>query len=265
MTNTANGDTNSDHGDSAGSARSGSGVEPGVEPAAAAEKQPSPIDRAFLSDDPEAGELILIRHGQQQWPDQETATVGDWIDPPLSELGQRQAAAVGAYLANEPITAVYSSLLKRAYDTGKAVADARGLAHETIEQLAEVQIYGKLPNDSRPNDLFGEKVAAGVRERFVQTKQWDAYPDSEPSIDFRRRVGFAIEAAIVDHPGETVAVACHGGVINAYLAEVLGVSMDMFYRPYHASVHRIRFKDSLRVIDSLNEQTFLKDQDLLSH
>lgn len=231
----------------------------------AEQREPSPIDRAFLSDDPEAGELILIRHGQQQWPDQKTATVGEWIDPPLSELGRRQAAAVGAYLAAEPITAVYSSNLKRAFDTGKAVAEARGLPQETIEQLAEIQLYGKMPDDSRPADLLGEKVASGARERFIQTKQWDAYPESEASIDFRRRVGYAMEAAIVDHPGETVAVACHGGVINAYLAEILGVSMDMFYRPVHASVHRVRFKGALRVIDSLNEQTFLKDQDLLSH
>ncbi len=229
------------------------------------QRETSPMDRAFLSNDPEAGQLILIRHGQQQWPDQKTATVGDWVDPPLSELGRRQAAAVGLYLADEPITAVYSSNLKRAYDTGKAVADARGLLQETIEQLAEIKLYGKLPNDSRPIDLLGEKVSSGVRERFVQTKQWDAYPDSETSTDFRRRVGYAMEAAIIDHPGETVAVACHGGVINAYLADILGVSMDMFYRPVHASVHRIRFKGSLRVIDSLNEQTFLRDQDLLSH
>jgi broad specificity phosphatase PhoE len=235
------------------------------ETGAEVQREPSPMDRAFLNNDPDAGELILIRHGQQQWPDQKTATVGDWIDPPLSELGRRQAAAVAEYLADEPITAVYSSNLKRAFDTGRAVAQARGLLQETIEQLAEIQLYGKLPNDSRPVELLGEKVASGARERFIQTKQWDAYPDSETSVDFRRRVGYAVEAALIDHPGETVAVACHGGVINAYLAETLGVSMDMFFRPSHASVHRIRFKGSLRVVDSLNEVTFLRDQDLLSH
>lgn len=226
---------------------------------------PSPIDRAFLSNDAEAGQLILVRHGQQQWPDQETSTVGDWVDPPLSELGRRQAAAVGRYLADEPITAVYSSELKRAFDTGKAIAEARNVEHQTIQQLEEIHLYGKLPQDSRPIDMLGQKVSSGIRERFVQTKQWDAYPDSETSVDFRRRVGYAIEAAIIDHPGETVAVACHGGVINAYLADILDVKMDMFYRPSHASVHRLRFKGGLRVIDSLNEQTFLKDQDLLSH
>lgn len=223
-----------------------------------------PIDRAFLTDDPEAGTLILVRHGQQQWPNHETSTVGDWVDPPLSELGQRQIAAAAAYLARDPITAVYSSELKRAFDTGRALAETFGLKLETIQELEEVLLYGKLPQDARPIDVLGEKIIIGARERFVISKRWDSYPESETSSDFRRRVGVAMEGAIADHPGETVAVACHGGVINAYLADILGVEMDMFYRPAHASVHRIRFKGTVRVIESLNEQAFLRDQDLLS-
>lgn len=227
-------------------------------------RNPSPLDRAFLTDDPEAGELILVRHGQQQWPDHKTATVGDWVDPPLSDLGQQQAAAVAKYLADEPITAVYSSQLKRAFDTGKAIADVRDAPHEVITELQEIHLYGNLPIDSRPSDMLSEKILNGARERFVISKRWDSYPESETSEDFRRRVGIAVEAAIGDHPGETVVVACHAGVINAYLAQVLGLDMDMFYRPAHTSVHRVRYKGAHRVIDSLNEQTFLKDQDLLS-
>lgn len=229
-----------------------------------AEDKARPIDRAFLSDDPEAGMLIMVRHGQQDWPDQETSTVGDWIDPPLSELGRRQAAAVAKYLENDTVTAVYSSELKRAFHTGQAIADRHDLTVETISELEEIQLYGKLPRDSRAADLVGEKILAGARERFVRTKRWDSYPESETSAQFRQRIGLSMEAAIADHPGETVVVACHGGVINAYLADLLGIEMDMFYRPAHASVHRVRFKGTSRVIESLNEQIFLRDQDLLS-
>lgn len=228
------------------------------------ENLPTPIDRAFLTNDPEAGQLILVRHGQQRWPDPQTATVGDWIDPPLSELGRQQAAAVAAYLADEPITAVYSSHLKRAHDTGRAVAEARSVEQVVIEQLEEINLYGELPPHTRPADVLGEKVIGGARERFVLTRRWDSYPHSETSADFRRRVGLAVEGAIADHPGETVVVACHGGVINTYLADLLGLNVDMFYRPAHASVHRVRFKGTTRAIESLNEHTFLRDQGLLS-
>ena len=226
---------------------------------------PRPIDRAFLTDAPGAGQLIMVRHGQQQWPDPETATIGEWVDPPLSDLGQQQADAVARYLVDEPISVVYSSALKRAFDTGRAIADARDVDHQVIEQLEEIRLYGEMPADSRPVDILGDKIVSGARERFVHTRRWDSYPHSETSADFRRRVGYAMEAAIVDHPGETVVVACHGGVINAYLAIILDLEIDMFYRPSHTSVHRVRFKDNLRVGDSLNEQHFLRDQALLSH
>lgn len=63
----------------------------------------------------------------------------------------------------------------------------------------------------------------------------------------------AIEGIVVDHPAETVVVACHGGVIAAYLAEVLGVSDDMWFRPAHASVHRVWFRGQRRVVNRLNE------------
>ena len=228
------------------------------------EDQPRPLDRAFLTDDPDAGMLILVRHGQQVWPDQESSTVGDWVDPPLSKLGQQQAAAVGRYLADEPISAVYSSELQRANHTGRAIANHHGLAVETIAILEEIRLYGHLPSDVRPVDVLGQKIINRARERFTQTKRWDSYPQSETSDEFRRRIGIAVEAAIADHQGETVVVACHGGVINAYLANLLNTEEDMIYRPVHASVHRVRFKDSTRAIDSLNEQVFLRDQDLLS-
>ncbi len=225
----------------------------------------SPIERAFLSGHPEAGSLILVRHGQQDWPDPENSTNGDWIDPPLSDLGLKQAQAVGDYLADEPVSAVYSSNLSRAHNTALPIAGHHDLDVEVVEQLAEFHFYGQLPLDSRPRDILGPKILEGARERFAQTRRWDSFPESESSLDFRRRVGYAVEAAVTSHPGETIVVACHGGVINAYLAELLGLGVDMFFRASHASVHRVRFADGRRVIESLNENAFLRTSGLHSH
>ena len=73
--------------------------------------------------------------------------------------------------------------------------------------------------------------------------------------------------AVVDQivPGETIVIACHGGVINAYLAEVLGLVPDMFFRPYHASSHRMLFGQGRRVIETLNEDSYLAAEGLLTH
>lgn len=229
------------------------------------ERPPSPIDRAFLNGQPNIGTLILVRHGQQDWPDPETSVSADWVDPPLSEKGRRQAECVGEFLADKPISAVYSSQLLRAHDTGKAIAKHHGLEVEVVEALQEIHIYNGLPQDKRAADVIGQKAVEGVWERFVHTQKWDAYPHTEASADFRRRVGWAVESAVVSHPGETIVVACHGGVINAYLAEILGLEVDMFFRPYHASAHRILYGNDRRVIETLNEDSYLAAANLLTH
>ncbi len=230
-----------------------------------AKRAPSPIDQVFLTDDPDAGDLILVRHGQQQWPDPETSTTGDWINPPLSELGRRQADAVGRYLADEVPSAVYSSHLLRANDTGLAIAGHHGLDVHVIEDLEEIKMFGELPPDKRAVDTVGELALDGMRRRFMQTRSWDAYAHSESSADFSRRIGFSIEGILAAHPGETVIVACHGGVINVVLAQVLGLDIDFVFRPAHASVHRFRFKGIHRVMETVNEQRFLRAEGLLSH
>ncbi len=223
------------------------------------------MDRAFLNGEDGVGHLVLIRHGQQQWPDPDTSVTADWIDPPLSELGEQQAACTGTHLASETIDAVYSSQLARAHDTGRAVAGHHDLDVTVMRELEEIHIFRDLPQDQRASDVLGEEFMHGVRHNFVRTKRWDAYPGTESSLEFRRRVSAAIESILHRHPGQTVAVACHGGVINAYLAEVPGLSEDMFFRPVHASVHRLRFDVDRRVVGVLNEQHHLAAQALVSH
>ncbi len=225
----------------------------------------SPMDRAFLTNEADAGTLILVRHGQQQWPDPETSTTGDWVDPPLSVLGRRQADAVGRYLAAEHASAVYSSHLSRANDTGLAIASHHGLDVTVIEDLEEIRMFGELPPDKRAVDTLGQLALDGIRRRFVQDRRWDVYPYSESSLDFRRRIGYSVEGILAAHPGETVIVACHGGVINAVLSQVLGLDIDYLVRAAHASVHRFRFLETHRVVETVNEQQFLRSEDLLSH
>jgi broad specificity phosphatase PhoE len=78
-------------------------------------------------------------------------------------------------------------------------------------------------------------------------------PATERGAEFRRRTANPIEGIVALHPAKRVVVACHGGVINAYVGEVLGLDVAMFFRPAHASVHRLTAKDHVRALQSLNE------------
>lgn len=231
-----------------------------------AARNPTPLDRAFLTDTDGVTELVLVRHGQQVFPDPATARVGDWVDPPLSETGRRQAAAVGRFLSGTRVDAVYSSRLVRANDTGRAVADHHGLDVEVIDDLREVEIFRDLPPDASSSEVYGELVIRGARERFVRHRSWDVYPGSERNTEFRHRTVNAVEGILMAHPGCRVVVACHGGVINAYVGEILGLDTGMFFRPAHASVHRILAHGDVRSLRSLNETHHLagESQELLT-
>ncbi|MFN0029812.1 MAG: histidine phosphatase family protein [Acidimicrobiales bacterium] len=231
-------------------------LEPDPQVAPDPQHTPTAMDRVFLTDAAGGGnvtELVLVRHGQQVWPDPTTATVSEWVDPPLSETGRRQAEAVGRALAHRPISAVYSSQLLRAHHTGLAIAAHHGLDVTVVNDLREVETFRDLPQDAHPSEVLHELVLRGARERFVRHRTWDVYPGSEPGGEFRHRVVNVIEGIVATHPGEVVVVACHGGVINAYIGEVLGLPPIMFFRPAHASAHRVRARGDVRALHSLND------------
>src|SRR5512144_516062 len=66
--------------------------------------------------------IVAIRHGETAW-NVDTRIQGQ-LDIPLNDTGRWQAERLGRAVADEPITAVYSSDLQRALETAQAVARA---------------------------------------------------------------------------------------------------------------------------------------------
>jgi broad specificity phosphatase PhoE len=161
---------------------------------------------------------------------------------------------VGEALAGEPIAAVYSSHLQRAAETGRQIGKHRGLTPTVLEELREIEVFRDLPEGKSIRDVVPQTTQLGMQARFIRERRWDVYPYSESSAEFRHRIVTAIEGILALHPAETIAVACHGGVINTYVGHQLGLHEDMFFRPGHASVSRILAGDGgRRVVLSLNE------------
>jgi probable phosphoglycerate mutase len=221
----------------------------------------SPLDRAFLTGQPGVATLILVRHGQQEWPEGPNPPASEWVDPPLSATGRRQAEVVGQSLAGEAVDAVYSSHLKRALETGRQIGRHHGMQPEVFEELREIEMFRDLPAGTSVRDVVPKLILRGMQERFVQERRWDVYPYTETSAEFRHRVVSAIEGILDLHAGQRVVVACHGGVINGYIGHILGLEVDMFFRPCHASVSRVLSGDGRRVVHSLNEVHHLGEVD----
>jgi broad specificity phosphatase PhoE len=169
--------------------------------------------------------LLLARHGQSV--SNAVRRFQGVQDIALSELGERQAEALGAALVHRRIAAIYASPLQRARRTAEIVAAATGAPLEPVEDLRELSL--------------GEWEGCTVEE--VRARPGDPYtcwvrdpvgampPGGEPLAEVQRRVLRAIAAIERAHPnGDDVLVVCHGGVISAYLAHCLALPLSSIWR-----------------------------------
>ena len=196
-------------------------------------------------------EVLLVRHGEQKFF--ENIPLGQAYDAPLSELGQRQAEAVGERLSKARIGRVYCSDMRRAHDTGKAIAKHHGMEPVVLHDLREIDLWQRAPQDKGLLDIYTREQLAEVYREVTRTRRHDAYPYCEDVDVFRTRVFGAIDQAIAESHGMRIVIACHGGVINAVLSRVLGSNFDHLVPVHHTSISVMRAADTRRVILSIND------------
>ena len=201
-------------------------------------------------------EILLVRHGEQALAT--NMALADAVDAPLTELGQRQAVAVGERLADAEIDAVYSSTLERARDTGQAIAGHHDLPVTEIESLGEIHLWRDLPQELGLVDALGPDELRRIMREGNRTRRWDSYPHAEPRDEFRARVVDAVDRIMADHVGQRVVVACHGGVINGYVAHVVESALDAPFTVHHTSITTVRGMDDLRRVVQVNDHEHVR-------
>lgn len=188
-------------------------------------------------------QLILIRHGRPERIDHDP----DGANPPLTELGHKQAAAMAKFLEPEPIDALYVSPQQRAIDTATPLAAVLDHAPTVVEGIAEFDLghSSYIPGEERP-PLTTDEIAELMK--MVSAKS------------FQDRVHEAINSIISAHAGETVAAVCHGGVISTVLADLLGVNPMTYFNSKYTSVTRIKASDNgHKSMMSFNECHWLRE------
>lgn len=191
-------------------------------------------------------ELWLIRHALPVRIDGGAAPA----DPGLAAEGMEQADHLASWWAGFGADRVYSSPMRRAQETARPLAAALDVEITTVASLREFDAH--LPTYIPIEELRADPVA--------WQEAVDAWlsPEAEDSRQkFRRTVVATIDAIATDHRGERVAVVCHGGVINAYLSQVIDLPGTMFFEPAYTSVNRVLASDGYRQLVSLNETAHL--------
>lgn len=194
-------------------------------------------------------ELLLIRHGLPVRRELEDGIA----DPELSTAGLAQAEHLADYLDSEPLDAVYASPLQRAFQTAMPLATRRNLEVTVIDAVAEWD-----RNSSEYVPIEELKAANDPRYHAMMRGEWTAR--EETPEEFSERVVTSLDALIDAHPGQRIAVSCHGGVINAYLLHVLGLPVGPgFFYPNYTSIHRIAAsRGGVKSILTVNETAHLR-------
>ncbi len=199
-------------------------------------------------------ELILIRHAL---PERRQVSSGA-ADPELTPEGHAQAEHMADYLASEAIHAVYSSPLRRARQTAAPLGRTLGCEPIVVDDVAEWD-----RNSSEYVPIEQLKAEGDPRFYEILGNQWDG---ADPVEEFEARVEAALDVLVARHPGDTIAVVCHGGVINLYLAIVLGLTgagRTGFFYPNYTSIHRVAASRSgVRSIITINETSHLRNTGL---
>jgi broad specificity phosphatase PhoE len=163
--------------------------------------------------------LLLIRHGQTPCNvagELDTAVPG----APLTGLGQVQAGAVPAALAEEGIGGIYASTLVRTQLTAAPLARARGLKVQVRAGLEEISAGAlEMRGDQQARQAYASCLAAWMHGELDR-----AMPGGADGHEFKGRFHRAVRQIAGCHdPGDTVAVFSHGAAIRVYTALHAGI------------------------------------------
>jgi broad specificity phosphatase PhoE len=213
-----------------------------------------------VTPDQRSTRLLLIRHGRVDFDNQDFRDAGSprgpqW-DPPLDARGREQADLLAVRLASIAApAAVFTSPFRRCRQTLEPYTRISGIEPVVVEALGEVHV-GEWEG-VRFEDLLAREEETVRRRLHDQDALFDVAPGGETGQELRARIHPAVERIIATTPPGNIVVVAHGGVINAYLGEVMGVPRDMFFFPENTSVSTVDVEGDERRIRFLGDVSHL--------
>lgn len=168
----------------------------------------------------QATRILAIRHGETAW--NVDGRIQGQLDVPLNEMGRWQVHRLAFAVADEDIAAVYSSDLLRALETARAVSRGCGLPVVTDVGLRE-RGFGEFEGLSHTeiNTRWPE-----MGERWRRRDPSFGAPGGETLNEFfARSIATATRLAAM-HPGQTIALVSHGGVMDCLYRAAARVALD---------------------------------------
>lgn len=164
--------------------------------------------------------VYLIRHAEAEG--NLYRRVHGWYNSLITPRGYLQIQALEQRFSGEVFHAVYSSDLFRTMTTASAIYKSHDLPLQTHAGLREVNL------GTWEDRTWGEIARNDIDTlgKFNTTHPDWQVEDGENYHQLRARVSNTILELAKEHPGETIAMFCHGLAIRNALAVFLGLSVE---------------------------------------
>lgn len=216
------------------------------------DKTPLNIDKKYKT------VIFLVRHGQSIG-NAKREFLGH-TNKDLSSLGYIQAERTANFLAEEQIDAVYSSDLKRAYNTALPHAKKIGLEVITRESLRELYAGAW-------EGMFVEDIIAEYPDEFLNN--WRAnfglttIPGGENVQDGAQRFYNEVLKIAEKEEGKRILIAAHAAVIRGFWGKITATPPEAlagaFDYPTNASVSVLYFDGEKLIPGEYSHDAHLSD------
>ena len=171
-------------------------------------------------------EIYIVRHGKTYW--NEAGRIQGWSDIELTEAGREVAVKTAAALKDLHLDAIYSSPLKRAYETACILKGSRKLDIVKDERIKEMG-FGELEG------LDFKKVKGDKNCEFnAFFDAPEAYKTPEGGESFEtvsKRAGEFIEEISGRHKEDgRIMIVAHGGVNKAMMRYIRKSPLKDFWK-----------------------------------
>lgn len=199
-----------------------------------------------------ATSIFLVRHGETAWNLQQRLQGQCQENPPLNTTGEQQAQALAERLSSLPVAAIYSSDLQRTMQTARYVA-AR-LEHMQVTSLVDLR-------ERHLGVLEGLTRFEAAQQHPADFANLSGSPDAKPQggesqNEVAQRVVTRIEQIASKHPGQTILLILHGGVLHACYRHATG---HMFHgRNVNCAINAVKVEGKIWSLVAWNDAGHLQ-------
>lgn len=194
--------------------------------------------------------IYLARHGETTWNAE--MRIQGRSDPELTEIGHTQSLALLEQLKDRPLSAIYTSTLRRSVQTAQPIAQHLGLPIEKRPELDEIA-FGILEG-KKLSDM--DESTKSELDRFRQNRLTYRIPGGENYTDVADRVRPLMNEILWKHRGREVLIVGHRGVNRMMIGILLEQPLELAVKVEQANgcLYVIQRNGEPRVFHYLNAE-----------